>query len=142
MEGRERVLRFSETRLALWEKARQFMRSPVKKRHFIRTPDVELTGTTAGLTALAKRTMLAAPTTPVFALSAEDWKSMKMRNDFVEMAIPAEPGTCEVEIWKYPPNLFAENNVVDRFSLYLSLQDSQDERVESALEEMMENVAW
>jgi len=31
---------------------------------------------------------------------------------------------------------------VDRFSLYLSLQTNDDERVESALEKMMEQITW
>ena len=37
---------------------------------------------------------------------------------------------------------FKEDDVIDRFSLYLSLRGSTDERVEAALEEMMEKVEW
>jgi hypothetical protein len=47
-----------------------------------------------------------------------------------------------LEIWSYSPVLFAKNGVADRFSIYLSLQGTEDERVESALEEMMEQIRW
>jgi len=48
-----------------------------------------------------------------------------------------EPGTLEIEVWSYAPILFAKDKLVDRLSLYLSLKESKDERVEAALEEMM-----
>ncbi|EFB40206.1 MULTISPECIES: hypothetical protein [Parachlamydia] len=46
----------------------------------------------------------------------------------------------ELEVWNYDPELFAKDGIVDPFSLYLSLQESKDERVEGALEEMMEKI--
>jgi hypothetical protein len=41
-EGRELVLRFGDAGKSLWEKAQQFMSSPVKRRAFIRPPQVEV----------------------------------------------------------------------------------------------------
>lgn len=143
MEGRERILRFSEVKKALWEKARGLMRSPVKRRTYIKLLKSERPVVHAGLTALAHYTLLAPPSTPTCALSIEEWSFMKQRNDFLEMAIPEpETNTFQVEIWNYPPRLFAESEVVDRFSLFLSLQENKDERVESALQEMMAKIAW
>ena len=143
MEGRERILRFSEVKKALWEKARGLMRSPVKRRIYIKLLKSERPVVHAGLTALAHYTLLAPPFTPTCALSMEEWSFMKQRNDFIEMAIPEpETNTFHVEIWNYPPRLFAESEVVDRFSLFLSLQGNKDERVESALQEMMAKIAW
>ncbi len=143
MEGRERRLRFNEVKKALWEKAKGLMRSPVKRRTYIKFLKGERPGVYAGLTALAHYTMLAPPSTPTCALSMEEWSFMKQRKDFIEMAIPEpEINTFQVEIWNYPPRLFAESENVDRFSLFLSLQDNKDERVESALQEMMADIAW
>ncbi len=142
IEGRERVLRFSEGKKALWERSREFMRSPVKKRTIIRPPEQRWCGIPAGLTALAHFTLLVPPSIPVYAVSLDDWKSMKLTNAIVELPA-AEPQSHEVEIWNYSPLLFKEeDDVVDRFSLYLSLQDNVDERVKSALEKMMEEVLW
>ena len=141
-EGRELVLRFGDTGKALWEKAQQFLRSPVKRRSYIRPPRTKVPHWVAGLTALARYSMLAPPARPVYALTYEDWKSLKQHDDLAEMAIPIDPDVWEIEVWSYSPRLFAEDEKVDRLSLYLSLRDSQDERVESALEEMLEAVAW
>ncbi|TWJ18923.1 hypothetical protein [Geobacter argillaceus] len=142
IEGRERVLRFSDGKKDLWQRSREFMRSPVKKRTFIRPLEQRWCGVPAGLTALAHFTLLAPPSTPVYAVSLDDWKSMKLTNAIVELPA-AEPQSNEVEIWNYSPLLFKEeDDVVDRFSLYLSLKDNVDERVQSALEKMMEQVLW
>ena len=141
-EGRERVLRFSDGKKDLWQRSREFMRSPVKKRTIIHLLEQKWCGIPAGLTALAHFTLLAPPSTPVYAVSLDDWKSMKLTNAILELPA-AEPQSHEVEIWNYSPLLFKEeDDVVDRFSLYLSLQDNVDERVQSALEKMMEKVLW
>jgi DNA-binding transcriptional regulator YhcF (GntR family) len=52
-----------------------------------------------------------------------------------------------LEIWKYNPeplivNMNNESSVVDPLSLYLSLKDSQDERIEMALEQIIEQAIW
>ena len=140
-EGRERVLHIDLDKRSLWERSQKFMRSPVKKRTFIPYPGERWEGVHAGLTALAHFTMLAFPTIPVYAISMDGWKSYKLLNVFVELPVP-EPGTIEIEIWSYSPLLFQKEGLVDQFSLYLSLQDNTDERVQTALEKMMEKVLW
>lgn len=137
IEGRERVLRFDGNKKKLWEKARKFLRSPVKKRLWVKKITDEPLGVKAGLTALSRYSALAAPANPVLAIAGQNWKKIKSRNDVMELTI-AEPDACELEIWSYSPRLFEKDDVVDRFSLYLSLQDNDDERVESALEKMMD----
>ena len=52
------------------------------------------------------------------------------------------PGALEISVWSYAPSLLAKGNAVDRLSLYLSLKESQDERIEAALEEMMRELQW
>ena len=82
---------------------------------------------------------MAEPANPVFAMVGKKWKEIK--NNVMELTI-AEPDACELEIWSYSPRLFEKSGVVDRFSLYLSVQSNDDERVESALEGMMEKLEW
>ena len=53
-----------------------------------------------------------------------------------------EPGTTEVEVWSYSPDLFARDGVVDPLSLYLSIRGSSDERIEMALEKLEEAFPW
>jgi hypothetical protein len=141
LEGRERCIRFTKSAKDTWTEAQPFLRSPVKKRLPIERPNTDLPGPRAGLTALANYTMLAEPACPVVALSGESWKSLKHRHHIMEFP-SAEPGTLEIEVWRYAPSLFTEGDVVDRLSLYLSLKESKDERVEAALDEMMMGLQW
>lgn len=139
--GRERVLSFGDNKKDLWERAQVFMRSPVKKRVFIHPPADPWGGLPAGLSALAHKTMLAPPITSVYALGMNDWQAMQLYPG-IEVLPHPEAGAVEVEIWHYSPLLFQHEGVVDPFSLYLSLRDNTDERVQSALEKMMAEVLW
>jgi hypothetical protein len=48
-----------------------------------------------------------------------------------------------VEQWRYAPALLSANREsVDPLSLYLSLRESPDERVQGALNEMQEALQW
>ena len=47
---------------------------------------------------------------------------------------------CKIEIWRYNPDVLTLNNCVDELSLYLSLMSDEDERVEEALEILLDNV--
>ena len=141
VRGRERCLRFKGGRKEIWEKAQPFLRSPVNKRLLIRRTESTGNGIRAGLTALAYYSMLAPPPYATFALSREDWQALRKRHKIIE--VPAQdPDASEIEVWWYPPALFAEQGTVDRLSLYLSLKADHDERTETALQEMMEKFKW
>lgn len=141
VRGRERCLRFNGGRKEIWEKAQPFLRSPVNKRLVIRRPEGMGDGIHAGLTALAHYSMLAPPAHATYALSREDWQALRKRRKIIE--VPAQdPDAREIEVWWYPPALFAEQDMVDPLSLYLSLKNDHDERTETALEEMMEKFKW
>lgn len=139
--GKERILRFAGSRHELWESVERLMRSPVKRRLWVSHSVCERWGLQAGLTALSHYSMLTPPSQPVRAVGPQDWGEMKKSGNATELAA-GEPDAFELEIWSYEPRLFAEGGLVDRFSLYLSLRESEDERVEAALEEMMEEAAW
>jgi len=141
MEGRERVLRFDRGKKEVWETSLQRLRSPVKRRLWVKYPFNKLLGMKAGLSALAHFSNLAEPANPVLALEGKQWKRIKANDDAMILDI-AEPNACELEIWSYSPELFAKQWVVDRFSLYLSIREDNDERIQSALEEMMGQVEW
>jgi hypothetical protein len=74
-------------------------------------------------------------------MSGPDWRARKKAGQFQEIPF-REPGTVEIEVWSYAPSLFAEGDAVDRLSLFLSLQEDKDERVQAAVEEMMGGLAW
>ena len=49
---------------------------------------------------------------------------------------------CRVELWKYNPSQLSKNALVDELSLYCSLKDTKDPRVEGELEKMLEDFKW
>jgi DNA-binding MarR family transcriptional regulator len=140
-QGRQRWLTMKDSRRDFWQEALPFLRTPAKQRKQIRRTTEEPIGPVAGLSALAKYSMLSAPSIPTLAISANRWKAIQRRAGF-QQAASDDPDSQEIEIWTYDPGLFARSQVVDRFSLFLSLRGSKDERVETALEEMMEEQPW
>ncbi len=141
MEGRQRVLRLGQDRKSLWGEALTFLRSPVKKRLWVRLVSNRRPGVEAGLTALARHSALAEPSNLVIAMDSTEWKRFWNSNGATKLPIP-EPDACQLEIWSYSPDLLATKGVADPLSLYLSLKGVDDERVESALEEMTERIRW
>ncbi|MGF6314220.1 hypothetical protein [Pseudomonas frederiksbergensis] len=57
--------------------------------------------------------------------------------------VPQNHAACCIQFWSYDP-LYnnTATGAVDPFSLYLSLKDEHDDRVQMCLDEMMENVKW
>jgi len=53
-------------------------------------------------------------------------------------------GLYRIELWKYPTTMpFPTNhNVVDKLSLYLSMKDEPDARIEKEFEIMIEEMPW
>ena len=47
-----------------------------------------------------------------------------------------------LEEWKYSPKLFARDGKVDPISLYCTLRDDPDERIQGELEQVVENIKW
>lgn len=134
-KGKERRWYFRGNKYELWKQARSFMKSPLKYRTWL---SKKKSLPMAGLSALAQLSLLNEPSQPVFAISLDQWRALKKSG---AKELPSSEGALiELEIWSYDPNLFAKDDIIDPFSLYLSLEENKDERIETALEQMMEKV--
>ena len=139
--GKERWLRLVRPKREVWKKALPYFKTPVTKRVCVPRPDKPLDGVRAGLDALADYSMLERPRHPVIAFWGKDWKDLGWWHN--KPSIPKQdPDAIEIEVWSYKPTLLAKRDVVDPLSLYLSLRDDQDERVQMALEHMIEELLW
>lgn len=142
--GRERWFTFHAQKRELWNLALPLLRTPVKRRlHAIKTMNNTRAGLNAGLTALAHRTLLAEPATETRAITPADARAIgdtRGRDDFTDRG----PDVLAFEVWAYDPRplAIAPGAEVDPLSLYLSLKDNPDERVEAALGELMRAHAW
>ncbi len=139
--GKGRFLDFQVKGKVLWEKAMQYMKTPVVKRYYIFPSQKKDYGVYAGLDALSRYTNLLEPQNPVFAVSGMEWKKIHSGGK-TEVLPKPEPGAIEIEEWSYDPKMFTDNKIADRLSVYASIEDSHDERIKSALQEMLEGVEW
>lgn len=139
--GRERKLKFDLSKKELWEKAQSYLRNPVRSWQTIYEINTASNPhyVEAGLTALAHYSSLAGPREKTFATDMDPSMRVKTkREDFYPQWDPNQKNY--LQIWSYIPNSFLTTKRVDPFSLFLSLRDEQDERVQTALEEMMDKV--
>lgn len=141
--GRNVLLLLNPNRKMLWEKALPWLRSPI-----LRTAHVRLVQSSAlhlfdaGLTALSRQTIIAEDSQPVQAISDVSYRAALEARQIEEQPF-AEPGSMTVERWRYAPALLSpDGRMVDRLSLYLSLRDDPNERVQGALKDLLEDVPW
>lgn len=144
--GRSKRLHFDLEGQAMWQSAATHLRSPVKKALWIMPSDSahKLLTCAAGEWVLAQHSALTAPKNPCFALPWGQWQALKTDGDFVELGQRQED-SVNIELWRYDPDWLAPflntESPLDALSLYLSLKDTEDERVQLACEDML-NDAW
>jgi len=140
--GRSRCLRMELPPEQVWERAKPALRTPVKRTVWVAASKVvaHRSSRIAGLSALARHSMLAEPKWPVFAMTAAEWKAA---TDAGVQELPApEAGAQEWQVWTYSPALVQDAMTVDPLSLMLSLQENADDRIQLALDELKGQLPW
>ena len=134
--GVQRIMQSEDSPKTLFQKAGDKLLNPIKRTVYI---PKELVGTElleSGYSALAEYSMLNASNVKCYATERiSQWKdvmSNSLQNSQVQVA---------VEMWRYNPRKLSTRNIVDELSLALALREDADERVEEAVEEMM-NELW
>ena len=131
--SRENRITFTLHGKELWKKSLPYLVTPILKT--IKTNTKFDNGLVSGVMALSEFTMLNPSQNRCYAIGRDTFNSIdKQKLD--------QYGDDIVEVWKYDPNLLGENGVVDKLSLYLSLKDNQDERIQIELEHLIDNVTW
>lgn len=118
---------------------REYLKSPVRK--IVHTKNRPSGALTAGLDALSELSMINPPAHSVMALDRDklDKEPIEIieNNDLIK-----DLRLVELQLWDYDPNLFSDKHHVDLVSLYASLQGEREERVEQALEEVLQGEIW
>ena len=125
----------------LYEKAQPYLIDPVQKRLFVRDWVGFSEFPLAGEYALAAHSVLSYPAVECRAISRKTYKSLEEIEE-VDPAWSSRRDYIQLEIWKYDPKPLSRYGGVDVISLALSLRENADERVEQAVEEMMEGYLW
>jgi hypothetical protein len=139
--GRQRQLAFDMHKKQLWEKVRNGLMNPIFKKVYVQGIKPSKDAPVAGLSALAEYSDLAEPEVKTLAVSRGKFGALQAHNQMA--VLPGmDKGAVVLEIWRYWPERLAQNGVADPFSLFLSLKDEGDDRVQAALKMMMEKVSW
>ena len=138
IEGKkERRLLFEIDRKKLWKASHPYLQNPVKKIYFQDDFVHSKLLYKASYSALAYYTDLSEDDREYFAVSQSDFSRLLALGK-IEVSTDQDGPIC-IQVWKYPPALLTESQVVDPLSLYLSF-DTRDERVETELEKLIENL--
>lgn len=139
--GRSMVLEFTATGGKLWQQLAKELVTPVKRKHWIRWGKRKNQLLLAGMSALSARTMIGDDRLPTYALTLGMLGEL-LSHGTCEICHDSDNATAQVEIWSYDPNLLGDGKLVDHLSLYLSMSDSPDERVQQQLEILLGQVKW
>jgi hypothetical protein len=139
--AKPRGLRFLFQNRALWEAALPYLRSPVSRTYWVKFLKPQPALLLAGHTALSKRSLLEDDPIPTYVCHANAWKKLIASGIVQEMGHRDE-ASARMECWRYDAGLLAEDEMVDKLSLFLSLADSAEERVRLASKALLEEMTW
>jgi hypothetical protein len=140
---KEKLIQFRYNKKALWEKVKKdnLFVNPVLKTIFVDEKPKGLLLLKSNSSALPTFTNLNPSNQLYYAIEKDEFYALQKSNELAN-ANPIE-GKYALEIWKYKPlSIVAELTVVDPLSLYLSLLSNCDERIEMALEQILEKYVW
>jgi len=142
-KGRNLVLDFMGSTRELWERALPYLHTPVRHRKIAIVDQIDnLHLRRSGVSALADYSLISKGARPEYAIKLSDWNSAKKQGILNEVS-PANDLGSVIETWSYDPKIIApDSENVDALSLYLSLQDEPDERIQGALKEMLGGLPW
>jgi len=148
VEGeKEKFIHFRNDRHELWNIAFQqnLLVNPVIKTVFVDEKPKDLFLLQSNASALPEYTDLNPSRQEYYAIEKTVFYGLQKSNALVN---PNDyEGEYAIEVWKYNPltlvdELPNDRAVVDPLSLYLSVKDSRDERIEMALEQILEKFIW
>jgi DNA-binding MarR family transcriptional regulator len=139
--GRSITLHFLREGRELWNHAEALLSRPDGKHLWGRWEKPGPQYLLAGISALSRRTMIEKDRVPTYALWKDQLRPDLAKGVFHDCRGREEANVC-IEAWAYDPLILSQEETVDPLSLFLSLRDSPDERVQQQLEKLIEGVAW
>jgi hypothetical protein len=134
-ETNTKQIHFADFKRDLWINAQKYLSSPVKKVLYSDTkPEVNFS--ISGVNALSHYSHL----NPEEHKTVAIWEKLFKFSDNWYNEIE---GTYKIEIWKYPTSMpNQDNRFIDKLSVYLSMKNESDPRIEKELEIMIEEMKW
>lgn len=132
-KGVQKMMFTKKSPQMLFQEAKDVLINPVKRKIYVSKEYADL-DVLSGEIALSKYSMLNEPSLKTYATNLiSKWNSMST-------PYLLDPKTqVEIELWRYDPKKLSSNGFVDILSLALSFKDEFDERVEEAVETMLDD---
>ena len=144
---KDKSVSFKSDKKQLWETVLSggIVRTPVKEKVYADNLPSDLQLLKCNVYALSDYSDISPGSQECYAIEKTEFQNLVKRDTFKN--VNKYEGKICLEVWKYNPgrvwgDLFRSRNTVDPLSLYLSLQDSTDERVEMALEQLIREFQW
>ena len=132
-DGVNKFIESNYSRWELFEKAKVYLTTPVRRVGYIDKVQITKNMVYAGETALSEKTMLNPGRILTYAISEKYYDRTSMIEELID---PYKQ--VRLELWAYDPRLFSEDNSADDISVVLSFEGTGDERIEEAIEELQE----
>ena len=115
------------------KKAKVYLSTPVRRAGYIDKTQITENMVFAGETALSERTMLNPSRVVTYAISEKSYDKTLLIEELID-----PDKQVRLELWAYNPKQFSEDSNADDFSVILSFEDTNDERIEEAVDELQE----
>lgn len=133
--GVQKIL-FSETSAKdIFQNAESRLLNPIKRTIYIPKESVENDLLKSGYSALSDYSILNPSKLNFFATN-----KISKWNEIAENDLQDSQTQVALELWRYDPHKLSSDGTVDALSLALALKEDPDERVEAAIEEMLEKL--
>ncbi|MGM0431379.1 MAG: hypothetical protein ACQEQU_01555 [Spirochaetota bacterium] len=135
--GKEKKLEYYSHGQSLWESSLPLLKSPVTSSETVayqNNNDLII----AGESALSRYSMINEPSIPTFAVLNRA-KNTMIQTNALEEYFNKE---MIIQKWSYDPRILSMNGIADPLSVYLEFKNSDDERIEEALEDLIKDIQW
>lgn len=134
-EGVQKVLYSELPPKELFEAAAGYLQNPVKYRGYVPAESIGEDLLKSGYSALAAYSMLNPSEVTCYAA-----RSITPWNGVLTTEVLSTEHQAAIELWRYDPRKLSDADYVDRLSLALALRDDGDERIEEAVEQMLDQL--
>ena len=132
-------LHFTARAKDLWLQAEPLLTTPVRRRIWVRWGQQRARAVLAGTTALSRVSMIEDDRVPTYAMRDKELANAMDKGEVFGCGGPEE-ADARMEAWKYDPWVLADEKVADRCSLYLSLRQSSDERIQKEIRSLIDGI--
>ena len=132
---RNKQIQFNAKGKKLWLKSQNFLQNPVERVVFADELLKNNKAFVSNINTLSYYSMLNDETKRHYAIDKKNANKLTIKTNKYD-------GDNTIEIWRYNPEILSNNGFLDKLSLFLSLKNDTDDRIQNELEQMISGIKW